>query len=59
MSIAFYHTFQNLLPSRVVFNQGYNDFIPDLTITSAPKFGHHHHTPEKPKKFREKGQSVR
>lgn len=37
MSIAFYHTIQNLLPSRVTFYQGYNDFIPALTITWCPE----------------------
>jgi len=41
-------------------------FIKDTMILSqllqshgAPKFGHHHHIPEKPKKFRENGQSER
>jgi len=36
MSIEFYHTIQNILPFRVIFNQGY-DFIPDLTITWCPE----------------------
>jgi hypothetical protein len=37
MNIAFYHTIQNLLPSRVIFHQGYNDFAPALTITWCPE----------------------